>query len=225
MMALTKEVQTHGKYEKFLNGTCKIDFKWLVSKDAKELKWRELTGLEKLRLFSHTDIPLLLPQEDDRHIIQQIWVDFFNINKKITNCQANVEVYDDIWKWMRLFLSVDVTKHITPYMHEFLYHVSEFLEVYGNINLFKPTRPGKAQPRLMTMSPLYPCGKPCSRGTHHETVKNLALFLQSSMELRKNHGFESPSCGSVFNSSIASKILSPLHHHNSNSQISQSDWC
>ena len=30
--------------------------------------------------------------------------------------------------------------------------------------------------RLMTMSPLYPCGKPCSRGTHNETVKNLALF-------------------------------------------------
>ena len=29
--------------------------------------------------------------------------------------------------------------------------------------------------RIMTMSPLYPCGKPCSRGTHNETVKNPAL--------------------------------------------------
>ena len=28
----------------------------------------------------------------------------------------------------------------------------------------------------MTMSPLYSCGKPCSRGTHNETVKNSALF-------------------------------------------------
>ena len=27
----------------------------------------------------------------------------------------------------------------------------------------------------MTMSPLYPSGKPCSTGTHNETVKNLAL--------------------------------------------------
>ena len=25
----------------------------------------------------------------------------------------------------------------------------------------------------MKMSPLYPCGKPCSRGTHNETVKTL----------------------------------------------------
>ena len=30
--------------------------------------------------------------------------------------------------------------------------------------------------RLMTMSPLYPCRKPCSRGTHNETVKNFAFF-------------------------------------------------
>ena len=29
----------------------------------------------------------------------------------------------------------------------------------------------------MTMSPLYPCGKPCSRGTHHETVKTWPYFL------------------------------------------------
>ena len=31
--------------------------------------------------------------------------------------------------------------------------------------------------RLMTMSLLYPCGKPCSRGTHDETMKTLALFF------------------------------------------------
>ena len=31
------------------------------------------------------------------------------------------------------------------------------------------------QARPMTMSPLYPFGKPCSRGTHNETVKNPAL--------------------------------------------------
>ena len=44
------------------------------------------------------------------------------------------------------------------------------------------------------------------------------------MELRKNRGFESPSRGSVFNSSMESKIISHLHLNNGNSQISQSDW-
>ena len=65
--------------------------------------------------------------------------------------------------------------------------------------------------RLMTMSPLHPCGKPCSKGTHNETVKNLALFSSIINGIMKNHGFESPSLGSVFNSSIEPKILSHLH--------------
>ena len=45
-----------------------------------------------------------------------------------------------------------------------------------------------------------------SRLTHDETVKDLAYFLQSSMELRWNHGFESQSRECVFNSSVESKI-------------------
>ena len=35
----------------------------------------------------------------------------------------------------------------------------------------------KAKARLVTMSPLYPCGKPCSIGTHNEIVKKLTLFF------------------------------------------------
>ena len=57
--------------------------------------------------------------------------------------------------------------------------------------------------RLMTMSPLYPCGKPCSTETHNETVKNLALF---SAIINGINGFESQSRGSVFNSSLESKF-------------------
>ena len=30
--------------------------------------------------------------------------------------------------------------------------------------------------RLMTTSPLYPCGERCSTGTHNKTVKELILF-------------------------------------------------
>ena len=78
--------------------------------------------------------------------------------------------------------------------------------------------------RLMTMSPLYSCGKPCSRGTHNETMKNLALFSSIINGIMKYHALESPSRGSVFNASIESKILSHLHLNNNNSQISQSDW-
>ena len=78
--------------------------------------------------------------------------------------------------------------------------------------------------RLMMISPLYPNGKPCSRGTHNETVKNLALFssiingMMKELRLRISIPWE------CFQFSIESKILSHFHLNNSNSQISQSDW-
>ena len=36
----------------------------------------------------------------------------------------------------------------------------------------------------MRMNPLYPCGKPCSRGTHNKTMKNPTLSLAFN---RSNH--------------------------------------
>ena len=74
-------------------------------------------------------------------------------------------------------------------------------------------------PRLMTMSPLYPYCKPCSKGTHKETLKNLALFssvingIMVESRLRISIPWE------CFNSSIESKILSHLHRNNSNRRL------
>ena len=52
--------------------------------------------------------------------------------------------------------------------------------------------------RLTTMSPLYPCGKPCSTGTRIETVKKLAQFSAISNGIMVEYHW------SVFNSSIES---------------------
>ena len=70
--------------------------------------------------------------------------------------------------------------------------------------------------RLMRMSPLYPCGKPCATGTHSESVKKLALFsafsIRMMMESRpriSNRGFESRNsseCYQAFNQ-IESSII------------------
>ena len=69
---------------------------------------------------------------------------------------------------------------------------------------------------LMTMSPLYPCGKPCSRGTHNETVKNLGLFssIIYGIMMKPRVRISAPwECFQFFN-----------QIENSNSQILQSDW-
>ena len=35
------------------------------------------------------------------------------------------------------------------------------------------------KPRIMTISPLYPCGEPCSTGTHDEMAKKLGNVISS----------------------------------------------
>ena len=77
--------------------------------------------------------------------------------------------------------------------------------------------------RLMTMSPLYPCGKPCSTGTHIETVKKLALFSAiingSIMEsrLRILHPVE------MLSVIQSHRKFYHIYRNSGNSQISQSD--
>jgi len=47
------------RYESFLNEECKVSFHFYTDKDSKSLKWRDLVGPEKMKLFSKMDIPEL----------------------------------------------------------------------------------------------------------------------------------------------------------------------
>ena len=74
-MTLTRKEKNKDKiYEKHLNDTCKIHFKW--GEDKKEITYRDLTGPEKLRLFKNTDISQLFPLLPNNDKIQKLWSDF-----------------------------------------------------------------------------------------------------------------------------------------------------
>ena len=66
-------------YEQFLQEKCKISFHMYVDKDSKTLKWRDLTGPEKLRLFKAIDIPQLFPKISHVVKVQELWTEFLEI--------------------------------------------------------------------------------------------------------------------------------------------------
>lgn len=71
---------THvAKYEHFLQESCKISFHMYVDKDSKSLKWRDLTGPEKRRLFKAIKIAELFPRVPHATKIQEIWKSFQEI--------------------------------------------------------------------------------------------------------------------------------------------------
>ena len=108
-----------------------------VDKDTKTLKWRDLTGPEKLKLFHKIDIETLFPGIPNATLVQKIWKDFLNIYNTLCLNPINVsqikEVRTTVRNWLTLFLSVYQSRHITPYMHTLIFHVPEFLNLYGSL--------------------------------------------------------------------------------------------
>jgi len=62
-------------YAKFLNEECKIHFTFYTAEELKALKWRDLTGPEKKKLFETIDIPKLFPSLSKNKEIQKLWKD------------------------------------------------------------------------------------------------------------------------------------------------------
>ena len=124
-------------WQKYLNEKLQIPFNWFVCKKSKKLKWRELTGPEKLKLFQNINIDEILPNSQDSVTIQKLWKDFLAIAELLSSSnkdEINIEEFSRETKvWLELFLSMYQTKHVTPYMHALVWHVPEFLRLYGTI--------------------------------------------------------------------------------------------
>ena len=128
--------ETNSKtYEAFLNETCKIKFQWYVDKDSKKLKWRDLTGPEKVRLFSHIDIPALFPSLEAKEKLQELWTVFFKLIQELK--LANAATFaTQAKRWVESFVSIYQAKDVTPYMHAFAMHIPEFMSLHGNVVAF-----------------------------------------------------------------------------------------
>ena len=128
------------RYEQFLNETCNISFHMYVEKDAKILKWRDLTGPEKLKLFKAIDISSLFPDLANAENTQKLWVDFISIYNTLclqSISQEQIETFKiTVDDWLKLFIQLYQTKNVTPYIHTLSSHVHEFLYLYGSLAPF-----------------------------------------------------------------------------------------
>ena len=104
-----------------------------LDKDSKVLKWCDLTGPEKLKLFNKINISQLFPNIPHTTNVQKIWKDFLNIYT--TLCLNSIddekikEFKTTVKEWLVLFLSVYQTKNVTSYIHTLVFHIPEFLDL------------------------------------------------------------------------------------------------
>lgn len=147
----------------------KLPFQWYVNPETKQLKWRDLTGPEKLRLFSTIHIPQLSQSSTCSDSSGNLEFAFCTLSgtkapkKEVTV----VEV-----EWVQKFLTVYQVKNITPYVHALANHVSEFPWLNGSLVPYN--QQGLEKLNDFTM-------KDYQRSSNHRDVEALKQILE------KNH--------------------------------------
>jgi len=117
-------------------------FSFYIGKNSQKLKWRSLTGPEKLLLFTRLNLAEHFPDLSNIDAIQNLWREFYDINKLLS--ARSSEITNDHIKnfearsrsFVDNFIQLYPSKHVTPYMHCMMNHVSEFLKVHGSILQF-----------------------------------------------------------------------------------------
>lgn len=171
-------------YVEFLNGVCKIRFRWYIDKESKKLTWRDLTGPEKRRLFKNIAIPTLFPELQAKNQLQVLWTDFFELMKVIGQTECDAANFECRAKaWVRLFTTTYQSKDATPYIHAFSMHVFEFLKLYGNIVLF--TQQGLE--KLNDITTIH-----FQRASNHRELEGLKQLLEkrNRIELLESGGYQ-----------------------------------
>ena len=95
------------EYEFFLQNTCKIPFRFYVYQDSCSLKWRDLSGPEKCKLFRNVDLTNLFPNLLNVELVQRIWTQFLRLNESIRSeslSPTEISVFaSDAKSWLQLF--------------------------------------------------------------------------------------------------------------------------
>ena len=112
-------------------------FTFWLGKESKKLKWRTLTGPEKLKLFQKLNIPETFPEIPDSEDVQALWNKLLDINHLLSvrpedlTTEKVSEFESQSKEFIRAFTELYPAKHVTPYMHCMMQHVGEFMTISG----------------------------------------------------------------------------------------------
>ena len=116
-----------------------LGYTFWIGRKSKTLKWRTLTGPEKLLLFRNINIPEMFPEVENGDAIQTLWKELLDIDQLLstrpedvtphTSCEFGSCTKAFVDKLVKIFPA----KFVTPYMHCMMMHVSEFVTLHGAI--------------------------------------------------------------------------------------------
>ena len=121
------------KYEETVKMLGVTGFLFWIGKELKHLKWRTLTGPEKLTVFSKINIAETFPEIPQSSDVRTLWKQLLDINtllsirpEEITS-EKVADFRSKSTAFVQIFTQIYPAKHVTPYMHCMMQHVEEFM--------------------------------------------------------------------------------------------------
>ena len=167
-------------YEAFLKTECKINFRWYTSKETRQLQWRDLTGPEKVRLFTNVNIPKHFPVLKNAAALQDIWIEFWRLFTQLETADNPNDLQQDIKNWVSQ--AVPDQKYYSL-VHSFAFHVPEFIAKFSSVCRFNQQGLEKLND-VTTQHYL--------RGTNHREMQALTQVMQkrNRLEELENMGYK-----------------------------------
>ena len=127
------------KYEATIKMLGVSGFAFWIGKESKHLKWRSLTGPEKLLVFNKINISETFPEIPDSTQVHALWKKLLDVNNLLSIRPENIssdaisEFQSESKELVRMFTEIYPAKHVTPYMHCMMQHVGQFMTLSGAI--------------------------------------------------------------------------------------------
>ena len=150
------QISMFKKLDSFLLVNCNITNPLVYDQVGRfEIKFRTLNDKERVIIFEklfengkhgfdELFANFIFNEEHNFQIENFVWNEFRIIYNKIRDFDKgmNIDEFDmvdfkeSLKKWLYFYKKVDIMENTSPYMHAFVYHMPEFLEKHGSINLF-----------------------------------------------------------------------------------------
>ncbi len=171
------------RFQRFVTSLGIPGYNFWIGKNSKQLKWRDLTGPEKLKLFAKINLQELLSPllpEHETAKIQTLWTELLQLNQmfskrpeEVTEAEI-VKFESESREWVRKFIQIYQARNVTPYIHAMFNHVGQFMRIHGSILPF-------TQQGLEKLNDVM--SKHYFRATSHQNEKALLQMIQKQNRL------------------------------------------
>ena len=124
------------RFEKFVASLC-IPWSIYTNRDTGMFQYRDFTGPEHRKIQQHIKLHDIIPNHPKLESIKYLWAKFSEIMSLLKADNVDPKFFErEARSWVAKYSSTFQSKDVTPYMHVFMNHLSESLEMHGNLNKF-----------------------------------------------------------------------------------------